>query len=456
MSVARDVEHGGARRSGGAAVAETLDANGVDTVFGTPGHPLVRHLAAAGLSVVTLPDDDVAERAAAAYARVSGRPGVVAAADGPAGTGSQALLFITAHGGGTVRTADAAVETVAGALAAMLRGRPRAVQVDVPRDVLDQEWSGSPRAAALPSPLVPHPDGIRRAADLLEAAERPLVIAGGGAVDASDEITALIQALGAPVATTAGGKGVVDDGHPLSAGASGRLPAVAAAAAESDVVLVVGSGFACPDGVAAIRIDVDVDRMPRNGSGVGLLGDATATVAALRGALPPWRTAIGVVRAAALRAACREQARADGRAFELVNDVLRDALPPHGVLVGGSTPVTRLGSVHFFPIPAPRLFCPGGVPAAIGACVARPARPVAVLLGTGAFAEAAEELAAAVELGLPIPVVVMRDGSGDGPTGGRSPLDVGALEVRANEPDDLVDLVADAFEADRPTVIRLG
>ncbi|GAA3225327.1 hypothetical protein GCM10017691_14100 [Pseudonocardia petroleophila] len=456
MGVARDAGHGGARRDGGAAVAETLAANGVDTAFGTPGHPLVGHLLAAGLSVVGLPDDDAAERAAVAYARVSGRPGVVASVDGPAGAGSHSLLFLTAHGGGTVRTADAAVDTVAGALTAMHRGRPRAVQVDVPPEVLDQDWSGSPRWVTPAAPLVADADGIRRAAELLEAAERPLVIAGGGAVDASDEITALIQALGSPVATTAGGKGVVDDGHPLSAGASGRFRAVAEAAADSDVVLVVGSGFTCPDGVAAIRIDVDEDRLPHNGSGVGLLGDATATVAALRGALPPWRTAIGVVRAAALRAACREQARADGRAFELVNDVLRDALPPHGVLVGGSTPVTRLGSVHFFPVPAPRLFCPGGVPAAIGASVARPARPVAVLLGTGAFAAAAEELAAAVELGLALPVVVVRDGSDDGPAVGRSPLDVGALEVRADEPDDLVDLVADAFEADRPTVIRLG
>lgn len=443
-------------RTGGTAVAETLIANGVDTAFGTPGHPLQPHLFHAGVSLVVLPDDDAAARAAAAYARVSGRPGVVVAAEGPGATGSPPLLFLTAHGGGTIRSADAAADVVAGAFTAMRGGRPRAVQVDVPPDVLGQEWHGRARTVAAVAPPVPDPDALARAAELLDTAERPLVIAGGGALDASDELTALIQALGAPVATTAGGKGVVDDGHPLSAGASGRLPAVAEAAAASDVVLVVGSGFTCPDGVRVIHIDVDEGRLPRNGSGVGLLGDATATVAALRGALPPWRTAIGVVRAAALRAACREQARADGRAFELVNDVLRDALPPHGVLVGGTTPVTRLGSVHFFPVAAPRLFCSGGLPAAVGASVARPARPVVVLLGTGAFATAAEDLAAAVDLGLPLPVVVVRDGSDDGHPGGRSPLDVGAHEVRAAEPDDLPDLVEDAFEADRPTVIRLG
>lgn len=445
-----------ADRTGGTAVAETLTAHGVDAAFGVPGHPLLPHLAAAGLSVFALSGDAAAHRAAAAYTRVSGRPGVVVAADGPDPALTDALLFLTAHGGGTVGSADGAVETVAAALAAMHRGRPRAVQVDVPPDVLRQEWRGRPRAAAPPAPPVADPEEVRRAAALLEASERPLVVAGGGAVGAAGELTALIQALGAPVVTTVGGKGVVDDGHPLSAGASGRLPAVAEAAADSDVVLVVGSDFACPDGVPTIHIDLDEDRLPRNGTGVGLLGDATDTVAALRGALPPWRTAIGVVRAAALRGACREQARADGRAYELVNDVLRDALPPHAVLVGGGTAVSRLGSVHFFPVPAPRLFCPGGLPAAIGVSAARPARPVAVLLGTGAFDPAAADLATAVRLGLALPVVVVRDGSDHGGADPRAADAAGALEVRATEPDDLVDLVADAFEADRPTVIRLG
>ncbi|GEC21077.1 hypothetical protein PHY01_33600 [Pseudonocardia hydrocarbonoxydans] len=443
-------------RTGGTAVAETLGAHGVDAAFGTPGHPLLPHLAAAGLSVFTLGTDAAAHRAAAAYRRVSGRTGVVVAGDGPDPDVPDPLLFLTAHGGGTVASPDAAAGTVAAALAAMHRGRPRAVQVDVPPDVLAQQWHGRSAAVAPPAPPVADPDAVRRAAALLEAAERPLVVAGGGAVGAAGEITALVQALGAPVVTTAGGKGVVDDGHPLSAGASGRLAAVAGAVADSDVVLVVGSDFTCPDGVTSIHIDLDETRLPRNGTGVGLLGDATATVAALRGALPPWRTAIGVVRAAALRAACREQARADGRAYELVNDVLRDALPPHAVLVGGTTAVTRLGSVHFFPVPAPRLFCPGGLAAAIGASAARPARPVAVLLGTGAFDTAAADLATAVQLGLALPVVVVRDGSDHGGADPHAVDAAGAIEVRATEPDDLVDLVADAFEADRPTVIRLG
>lgn len=443
-----------ALRTGATAVAETLVAYGVDTAFGAPGHPLHRPLLDAGVAVVALPDDDAARRAAAAYARVGGRPGVLLSARPDRAGGTGTLLVLTARGDGPVRGADDTTAAVADALTAMRGGLLRSVSVDVAPDVLDGGWDGRPPAAADASPPVADPDAVARAADLLRAAERPLVVVGAGAVGAGGELTELVQALGAPVVTTTSGKGVVDDGHPLSAGASVRLPAVAGAAADSDVVLVVGSGFACPDGVPVIGIDVDADRLPP--AGVGLLGDAAATVAALRAALPRWGSGIGVVRAAALRSECREQARADGRAFELVNDVLRETLPAHGVLVGGATPVSRLGSVHFFPVPAPRLFCDGGLPAAVGASMVRPARPVVALLGTGALACASAELAAAVELGLALPVVVVRDGSDDGRTDGRTPHDVRALEVRADEPDDLPDLLLDAWEADRPTVIRLG
>lgn len=437
-------------RCGGVAVAETLAANLVDTVFGTPGQPILRYLAGVPIIAVTLADDDAAVRAAVAHARVTGRPGVVAVTDGFPGPGP--LLMLTAGTGRSVGTADGAANSVTDAFGDLHGRWARRAIVDAAADVLDQPCSGRARPADPPAPAPPDPAAVARAVELLAAAERPLVVVGGGALDASDELTALVQALGAPVATTVGGKGVVADGHPLSVGASVRLPAVVDAAADSDVVLVVGSGFACPEGVPAIHVDIAESPLRRSGADVALHGDAAATVAALRAALPPWGPSIGVVRAAKLRDACREQARAEGREFELVNDVLREALPADGVLVGGTTPVTRLGSVHFFPIPAPRLFTSGGLAAAIGACVARPARPVTALLGTGAFASAAGELATAVALGLPLPVVVVRDGSdagGDGEPGG-------AHEIRANEPDDLPDLVADALEADRPTVIRLG
>ncbi|WP_300007660.1 thiamine pyrophosphate-dependent enzyme [Pseudonocardia sp.] len=437
-------------RCGGVAVAETLTANLVDIVFGTPDHPLLPYLARAGITVITLPDGGAAVRAAAAYARVCGLPGVVAAT----GTTHQPgpLLLLTTGDGAAAASAEAAADAVTGAFAAVLDGPPRTVRVDVPADVLDRPCTGRARPVDAPAPAPAEPDAVARAVELLGTAERPLVIAGGGAIDASDELTALVQALGAPVATTASGKGVVADGHPLSVGASVGLPAVVDAAADSDVVLVVGSGFACPEGVPAIHVDVVESPLRRSGADIALHGDATATVAAVRAGLPQWGRSIGVVRAASLRESCREQARADGRAFELVNDVLREVLPSHGVLVGGTTPVTHLGSRHFFPVPTPRLFSSGGLSAAVGACVAGPARPVAALLGTGAFASAGGELAAAVALGLPIPVVVVRDGSDAGGDGGSG----GAHEVRANEPDDLPDLVEDAFEADRPTVIRLG
>ena len=98
------------------------------------------------------------------------------------------------------------------------------------------------RGSARPSPRPrPTADAVRRAAELLAGADRPLIIAGGGAVDAQTELTALAEALGAPVATTVNGKGTLDEAHPLSVGASVRLRALQKAAADSDALLVVGT-----------------------------------------------------------------------------------------------------------------------------------------------------------------------------------------------------------------------
>ena len=98
-----------------------------------------------------------------------------------------------------------------------------------------------------------------------------MIIAGGGAVDAQAEVTALAEALGAPVATTVNGKGVVDESHPLSVGASIRLRALQRAAAESDALLVVGTELGDSDlwegqirGRTVIRCDIDPAQLDKN------------------------------------------------------------------------------------------------------------------------------------------------------------------------------------------------
>ena len=107
-------------------------------------------------------------------------------------------------------------------------------------------------------------------------------------------MTALAEALGAPVATTVNGKGVVDESHPLSVGASIRLRALQRAAADSDALLVVGTELGDSDlwegqirGRTVIRCDIDPAQLDKNcPADLALQGDAATTVAALLAALP--------------------------------------------------------------------------------------------------------------------------------------------------------------------------
>ena len=271
-------------RNGGAAVVETLAAHDVNAIFGIPGThnlELYRHFGKAGIRAITPRHEQGAGYAAEAYARVSGRPGVVVTTSGPAltnamtaaatayGESQPMLLLSSGLPTGTegrdlgqlheaknpsgamdqlvrwsrrVRSADEAAAAVTEAFGTFTGRRPRPVHVEIPIDVLEQTWSGEPRVCTSVAPPHADPGHVRRAAALLAAATQPMIIAGGGAVDAQAEVTALAEALGAPVATTVNGKGVVDESHPLSVGASIRLRALQRAAAESDALLVVGSG----------------------------------------------------------------------------------------------------------------------------------------------------------------------------------------------------------------------
>ncbi|WP_219418025.1 thiamine pyrophosphate-binding protein [Pseudonocardia nigra] len=520
-------------RNGGAAVVETLAAHGVDTVFGIPGThnlELYRHLAGAGITPVTPRHEQGAGYAAEAYARVSGRPGVVVTTSGPGLTNamtaaatayaeSQPVLVVspgvptgtegadlgmlheTKDSTGAmdrlvrwsrrVGNADEAAEAVTEAFASFSGTRPRPVHVEVPVDVLEQAWAGGVRVAGPVAPPAPDPAAVRRAAELLAGAHRPLVVAGGGAVDATGELTALAEELDAPVATTVNGKGALAETHPLAVGAAVRLRVLQDEAAASDVLLVVGTELGDSDlwegrigARTVVRCDIEAGQLDKNcRADVRLHADATMALAAVRAALPAERAAAdGPGRAAKLRDACREEARADAGIHERISAAVRAALPADAVLTGDSSQVTYFGAVHFFDVPAPRRFCytPGyatlgyGLPAAVGAAVARPRTPVAALLGDGALMFSIQELVTLTELRLPVPVVVVDNGGyreirdqqaarGIPPTAvdlhtpdlAAIATAIGAHGVRTTDPDALTALVADALSADRPTLLHL-
>jgi thiamine pyrophosphate-dependent acetolactate synthase large subunit-like protein len=521
-------------RNGGAAVVESLAVHGVDAIFGIPGThnlELYRHFGKSGIRAITPRHEQGAGYAAEAYARVSGRPGVVVTTSGPGLTNamtaaatayaeSQPMLLLSpgmptgtegrdlgqlheakntsaamdalVRWSRRVRSADEAAEAVTAAFASFSGRRPRPVHIEIPIDVLEQTWSGEPRVAAAAGPAHPDPAAVRRAAELLGAAERPMIIAGGGAVGAQAELTALAETLGAPVATTVNGKGAVAETHPLSVGASVRLRALQEAAADSDALLLVGTELGDSDlwagqirGQAVIRVDIDPAQLHKNcPADLALQADAATAARECLAVLERGAalTSRRLDAAEALRAACREEAAADAGPYAEINAAVRSALPAEAVLCGDSSQVTYFGSVHFFDVPGPRQFCytPGfatlgyGLPAGLGASIARPGTAVAVLLGDGALMFSVQELVTLVEQRLPVPIVVVDNGGYQEIREQQAARDIPPIGVELHTPDlaglavamgargerttstaDLPTLVGGALEADGPTLVHL-
>jgi acetolactate synthase-1/2/3 large subunit len=456
--------------NGGQAVAAALAAEGVDIVFGIPGThclELYRGFGEVGIRPMTTRHEQGAAFAADGYSRAGGSPGVIVTTSGPgllnATTGlgtsyadSVAVLVVSpgpptgwragADTGSlhelksqrdaldaiverSIRVASAAeaAHAIAATFAHWRRARPRPVHLEIPLNVL--EAATAPAAPALsPVPDEPPPRLDERALDeaaaLLAAASKPLLVVGGGCVRAGPEVTALAEQIGAPVLTSLNGKGVVDERHPLSLGSSLRLRAAHRLIRECDVVLVVGAtlgqaelwgGEVCPS-EAIIRIDIDPTQLTKNASaGVGIAGDAECVLKALAQRLPlSSPRADAATRASAARALFAAELWRHAAPWAPIHDALAAALPPDAIIAGDSSQVSYNGTASLWRARGPRqfLFPAGfaplgyGLPAAIGAKLACPARAVAAVVGDGAFVFTADELLTAEGLRLGIPVIV--------------------------------------------------
>ena len=164
-----------------------------------------------------------------------------------------------------------------------------------------------------------------------------------------------------------------------------------------------------------IRVDVDPAQRDKNvAADVALIGDATEVVRALADALPE-RTPEDLT---GVREAIRAEALEDGAQWLPLMGALDAALGDDGVLAGDSTKASYYGAVHFLEMgPRRRFAYPTGyatlgyaLPAAIGAKLAAPERPVIALIGDGGLLFTVAELATAAELGLPLPVIVPNNG----------------------------------------------
>jgi len=519
--------------TGGEAVVRSLAAHGVTTVFGIPGThnlPIYAALDDHGIDHVLPRHEQGAGYAADAYARVTGRPGVVVTTTGPAllnaataaaqaysdsvpvllvspgmpldhpGSWSGELHEVKDQSGAMERivasshrvTSVAEIPgAVAAAFARMTDRRPRPVHLEVPLDLLEVTAEVADAApVAVPAGLA-EATAITAAADALADAARPGLVVGGGARAAAGAVRALAERLGAPVVTSTNGKGVLAEDHPLSIGAGLHHRSVRAFLADCDRVLAVGTELAPADtwepldlGDRLVRLDVDAEQLLRpRPPRVAVLGAARPALERILEQLAgPSAASDGHERAQRWRRAHREDAAREGGPWLGLLDVLHEALGRDAVVVGDSAMVCYYGALSNLPryTPASFLYPTGlgtlgyAVPAAVGAKLGRPDVDVVALSGDGGLMFTLAELAAAAQLELALPVVVVDNGGygeidrGMRERGQRSigvdlapadlPAAARALGCHGQDLDDLAALgpaLAAALAADRPTLLRI-
>ena len=457
-----------AMKTCGQALVRLLADYGVDTVFGIPGThtiELYRGLAGSGLRHVLPRHEQGAGFMADGYARVSGRPGVcfvitgpgvtnIATAIGQAYSDSVPMLVLSTalatadlgRGYGrlheitdqravtapltafsaTAMSASEVPELVARAFAVFASARPRPVHIELPFDVIAAPAAGAWTRRPAPAKPVLDATLVGRARDLLMAAERPVVIAGGGAARAADSIRRMVDTLGSAVVTTVAGKGIVPDGHPLNLGA--MLPQAAAVEVVSgaDVVLAIGTELAetdhwldrLPISGRVIRVDIDPAKLTdTHAPEIAIHADAAAMAEMLADGLSPGRAAAATDDTKGRIATVLDRIAAGDsrlrRQHRCVLDILRAQLPADAVVTSDMTQIAYSGN-EIFPTTVPGTWIhPAGfstlgfaLPAAMGAKLAAPDRAVVAIAGDAGFLFTVQELATAAELGLPLPVIL--------------------------------------------------
>ena len=525
--------------SGGEALVKSLVREGVEVIFGIPGIQIYGIVAAIrdepGIRMITTRHEQATTYMADGYARASGKPGVAlvvpgvgiynAAADlTNAFSRSTPVLLIAGqlprgaigkNRGAPHEIADQSdtvhsvtkwqrmasrpsevPDAVFEAFRQMRTGRPRPVLIEMPPDAGVEREEVELRNSARISRIVPSPEGLREAAQVISRSSTPLIYAGGGVArsDAEQALVKLAEATNIPVVTSSGGKGVVSDSHPLSYGSCfsprgerQEMNQLYEVMQSSDVVIGIGARFSLgnPAGEASKLVNINIDdaELTRHQANtIPLHGDARATIEALL----PYLIEAGAGKrpspVEAVSAARKLIAYYDIRLKEpqyAVLEAMQRGIPEDAFVAWDVTQLGWYARTHY-QVNHPKTYIDSGYsfnlgyafPTALGAKVAKPDRPVVCVAGDGGFMFTSSELSTALRYGIDVVTVVFRNDSYgnvasdlDDAFGGAYGTDLhnpdfvrfaesfGAVGMRADDPMELEKLIPLALERRSPVII---
>jgi acetolactate synthase-1/2/3 large subunit len=468
------------RRHGGRLIADALVAHGCDLVFCVPGESYLPLLDGLGdhrdrVRVVTCRHESAAANAAEASGKLTGRPGICLVTRGPGATqaavgvhtarqdSTPMILFVgqvarsqlgreafqeidcdkvfgsLAKAVVEIRSVERIPELVAHAYSVACSGRPGPVVVELPEDVLSEETDVADARPHVPVEPQPAAGDLERLTALLQQAERPLVMVGGGPwdVESTERLRAWAEACDLPVCASFRRQDIFDNDHLCYVGDAGLgiNPRLRERLETADLLIAVGTRLTDTEtqGYTAIRPPVPAQTLVHVHPDPDELGRVFQPDLAVISGMRPFASAVAAgVRVDGSRwASWRETARADyevwstpgaapadGDGVDLgaVIATLRDALPDDAVLCNGAGNYT-VWAHRFFRYRgfgtqlAPQSGAMGyGIPAAMAAQLVHPERTAVAFEGDGCFQMCGQELATIVQEQLPVVVIVANNG----------------------------------------------
>ncbi len=522
------------------ALLTMLEERGVDTIFGYPGGSVLsiyNELLDSDIRHILVRHEQCAAHMADGYARAKNVPGVCLATSGPGTTNlvtgiatafadSVPMIALTGQvaagslGQGAFQEVDAysllmpitkhsyrvldvnrLPHAISEAWDICQMGRRGPVHIDMPVDQMGKDMDPALIHEDYGvKPLIEDLSGVQEAVQWIRESERPLILVGGGAIDASAEVMELARLMDAPVVNTLMAMGVVPSSYPMNVGPlglHGRLAAIQLAS-EADLIISVGSRFSdrtySPhdrmQSGRVIHIDIDATEFGKHRHAcVNLQADARKALRALIGAMgsapapAPWSAwsdhAISLKNASYIAPDNDAVPIKPQRVMREINSLLDD-----DTIVTTDVGQNQMWAMHYLNIEHPRQFLSSGtfgtmgygLPSAIGAKAACPDKKVMTITGDGGLQMVIQELATSVADRLPVTVVLLNNGClgmirqmqkhywgrrysseelGADPDFVTVAKGFHAKGVRVERPGEIRDAIKDALESDVTTIVEI-